>query len=257
MGIGLPLGLKRRLAPALRLVSIPVVRAIVTLDRESVVVPSRGVRECTVCGYRGPFRSFAGLVPRFDAICPGCGGLERHRLLFLAMERTGLLPEGIDLLHIAPEPAISERLRARCRRYVTADLEMPGVDVTADIADLPFADGEFDAVLCNQVIEHVPDDAAALRELGRVLRPGGVAVVTTPVIEGMDATYEAPEARSVAERRLHFGQGDHLRLYGRDIRERIAAAGFALEEVGSTGADCARHALQWGERLFLCRRTEG
>ena len=46
---------------------------------------------------------------------------------------------------------------------------------------MPFADGTFDLVLCNHVLEHIEDDQVAIKELARVLRPGGIAILQAPV----------------------------------------------------------------------------
>jgi SAM-dependent methyltransferase len=109
-------------------------------------------------------------------------------------------------------------------------------------------------VICHQVVEHV-DDRKALAELFRILRPGGFAVITTPVEEGWDETYENPEATTRKDRMLHHGQGDHLRFYGRDIRDRIRAPGFELEEYVALEPDVSRCALERGSRLFIARKS--
>jgi predicted SAM-dependent methyltransferase len=109
-------------------------------------------------------------------------------------------------------------------------------------------------VLCSHVLEHV-DDAKALKEIHRVLRPGGIALIMLPLIEGWERTYENPQIMRPGERALHFGQGDHLRAYGRDVRERIRSAGFALNEFTAEGSDVAKHGLLAGEKLFIARRV--
>ena len=107
-------------------------------------------------------------------------------------------------------------------------------------------------VIANHVLEHV-NDRAALAELCRVLRPGGLAVLTAPVVEGWDRTDEDP-ALDTEARAIRYGDPDHRRLYGRDIRERIRAAGFALSEFAAVEPDVSTHALHRGERLFLAER---
>ncbi len=115
------------------------------------------------------------------------------------------------------------------------------------------SDATWDVVIANHVLEHV-NDALALSEMHRILRPGGRLIATVPLVEGWDQTYEDPNVTSRVERQLHFGQEDHVRYYGRDFRERVRAAGFELTEFVATGAETARHGLVPGERVFIGRK---
>lgn len=135
--------------------------------------------ECPVCGARyRRFMPYGYVHSRSNALCPNCLSLERHRLLWLYLSReTELLQKLPRTLHIAPEVCILRHLKPRfadCpERYLTADLESPLADLHFDVQRIPLADGSVDAVLCNHLLEHVADDRQALRELHRVLRPGG------------------------------------------------------------------------------------
>lgn len=121
--------------------------------------------------------------------------------------------------------------RARSNiNYVTTDLTMPTVSVRMDITDLWFKANTFDWILCSHVLEHIPDDRAAIRELRRVLKPGGVAVILVPLRTGLAKTWEDASITSPQERLLVFGQSDHVRNCGQDYRERIAAEGFRVTE---------------------------
>jgi len=106
------------------------------------------------------------------------------------------------------------------------------------------------------VLEHV-DDAKALSEIYRVLKPGGVALIMLPVIEGWSTTYENPRVTTPEERKRHYGQSDHVRYYGADIRERIKRAGFALDEFTAEGEDVLTYALQRGEKVFIATKPDG
>jgi SAM-dependent methyltransferase len=158
--------------------------------------------------------------------CPRCGSRQRHRLLAIYLrERTDAFTRPQDVLHLAPEDGLRHRLRAvHGPRYVTADVEPGRADVAADIEVLPFEDDSFDAILCIHVLEHVADDRNAMRELRRVLRPGGWAVIQVPILR--ETTVEDPTEQDPAERLRRFGQDDHVRVYGADFFERLRDAGF-------------------------------
>lgn len=186
-------------------------------------------RYCPVCEHHVSTFLPAGIVPRENARCPICGALERHRLLWLYLtERTDLLAGARKrVLHVAPEQLIERRLRALPQlSYLSADLLSRRVMVRMDITDIQFPAKSFDVILCNHVLEHVPDDARALAELYRVLAPGGWAILQVPI--GGDVTDEDPSVSDPAERLRRFGQRDHVRIYGRDYRARLERAGFRV-----------------------------
>lgn len=211
-------------------------------------------RHCPICDYYGRFTAF-GLPPRPDAHCPKCGSLERHRLFACLLDRQPLVDERSRFLHFAPERAIAMILEPRVAEYVTADLMTPA-DLTLNIEEIDLPDERFDRVVCFQVLEHV-DDRKALSEMFRILTPGGIAFLNTPVIEGWDQTYENPDIDGKQQRLIHFGQGDHVRYFGRDIRDRIAGAGFICEEFAATEPDVHDHGLWRGERIFIaCKPGE-
>jgi SAM-dependent methyltransferase len=184
--------------------------------------------ECPCC--RGTFSRFLSHRGRSHAKCPGCGSLERHRVLWLFLEReTDLFVGPGALLHLAPEYAFLRRLSERSELdYVTGDFDSPLAAHRLDVMDLPFAAESFDFLLCNHVLEHVSDDRLALAEINRVLKPGGWAILMCPVDQRLVETLEDPTVVTPEERHRVFGQSDHVRLYGRDYPERLAAAGFEV-----------------------------
>jgi SAM-dependent methyltransferase len=209
-------------------------------------------RHCTICGHEGRFFAY-GFPLVADVTCPKCLSLERHRALALYDSRNGLFA-GRDILHFAPEPGLSSLIRSKSpKSYKTCDLFAAGVDLKINIERIDLPDETFDLVLCLHVLEHV-DDSKAMPELFRITRRGGTAIVMVPMEEGLDQTYENPQITSRADRLLHFGQEDHVRYYGRDLRDRLKAAGFDLSEWTCVEPDVVRYGLKRGEKIFVCRR---
>jgi SAM-dependent methyltransferase len=165
------------------------------------------------------------------------------------------------VLHVAPEKQLAFRIAAqKPARYVKGDLSPVRGDIERlDVTAIGHADGAFDCVICNHVLEHVPDDARALRELWRVLKPGGFAILQTPYAAGLEKTLEnQPEVMTPGQHREFYGQEDHVRLYGRDIFDRICAAGFVSEVKKHTdilqGTDAHFCGVNPKEPLFLFRK---
>lgn len=187
-------------------------------------------RFCPVCG-----AAFEKLRPgpggvRPEASCPSCGSLERHRLVALVLEGAAPLLAGADVLEVAPSSVTTPLIAALGpARHIRMDFD-PAADgrsvtVQASLTDLPFADDSFDFALVLHVFEHIPDDRRAMRELARVLRPGGAALVQVPWSPKL-TTDEDPDA-GPAERIRRFGRADHVRTYGADeLSARLADAGL-------------------------------
>ena len=197
-------------------------------------------KECPLCGCRRrKFLPYGYVSPRENALCPNCLALERHRLLWLWLLRESDLGRGAvalpRLLHIAPEGALMRKFRkmysSQPDRYITADLESPLADMHFDVQQIPMGDGEVDTIICNHILEHVEDDSKALRELYRILRPNGWAVILSPVDLEREHTFEDDTITDPKERTRIFGQYDHRRIYGRDYVERLAAVGFEVYDI--------------------------
>ena len=183
---------------------------------------------CPVC--MESFDAFTPYRTRAGAQCPGCGSLERHRGLWLVLQRaTPLADGGQRVLHFAPEDGLRARIAAvPDLEYVTADLEPGKAMEQLDITAIAKPDASFDAVICVHVLEHVPDDRAAMRELRRVIAPGGWAAIMVPIM--FDVTDET-EISDPAERNRRYGLEDHIRGYGWDFYDRLAAAGFDVQRI--------------------------
>ena len=210
-------------------------------------------RECPCCV--GRFRRMSRRrIAGFGGICPRCRSHPRHRAIVLLLTRGEL--SGRRLLHFAPEPLFDRFFAERPDfERVTADLYAPA-DLRLDITHMDLPDDSLDLILCSHVLEHVPDDRAAISELHRVLRPGGSALVLTPYRSDR-LTYEDPSITKPVDRMVAFGQQDHVRIYGSDLSERLREAGFEVDD--RTPANLfdretvERCELDPDEHLFLCR----
>ena len=236
-----------------RLLDAARVRARVARHRGDTV-------HCPLCD--NSFDQFREAWNRPNALCWRCGAHERHRAQWLLFERRPeLLQQASSLLHLSPEWCLRHRLeQVPGLRYVTSDLDIDPIhptDLRLDVTNLELPDAAFDAVICSHVLEHVPDDAAAMRELRRVTAPGGFTLVMVPLALDRASTYEDAAITAPEDRRREFLQHDHVRLYARDITVRLSAPGFAVEtvdlaaELGPEGA--ARHGLLASDLIFLCR----
>jgi len=163
-------------------------------------------------------------------------------------------------LDVAPERILSRALRSLDGiRYVSGDLESPMAMLSMDVTDIPFRDDYFDVVFCNHVLEHVPDDRAALRELHRVLAWEGFAILQTPFDPDRAHTYEDPTIVNSVDRLRAFGHLEHVRIYGRDLEDRMREAGFSVRcdpFVRTLPADViGRYGLDPAEDVFVCTKT--
>lgn len=193
---------------------------------------------CNVCQWEGS--RFTDDLWHPGTICPNCQSQVRHRMLAAILD--GNLPQGSpaeadllinrEVLHFAPERQLRERIRRAAVRYVTADFGRGDCDLRLDISAMPtVADTSFDTLIVCDVLEHVPDDVAAFAEMARILKPGGIAILTVPQSDSPATTDEDSSVTSEADRERRFGQKDHVRMYGDDFADRLTAAGFAVTTI--------------------------
>lgn len=211
-------------------------------------------------------KSFRAFLPygyvnqRKNALSPSTLSLERHRLLWIYLQReTNFFSTPIQLLHFAPEQAFYKRFRKQKNiKYTTTDLNSPLADVKADICNLPFADESFDWILCNHVLEHIPDDTKAMQELYRVLKPGGIAILQIPLDMNRAETFEDDSITDKDKRTEIFGQYDHVRVYGMDYFDKLRSVGFQVNEIvyGSqlSEEEVKRYSIDKYEIIPVCKK---
>ncbi len=217
--------------------------------------------ECTVCEKR--YRKFLPYgrlkAARDQALCPNCLALERHRLIWFYLKKeTGFFTDEFKMLHIAPEYCFIKRFEKQKNiDYITGDLESPLAMVKMDVHDIPFEDHTFDVLFCNHVLEHVDDDLKVMGEFRRVLKPGGWAILQSPQDFSRATTYEDPRITDPKEREKHFGQDDHVRMYGRDYDKRLEQGGFTVDlfdpQEKYDKEELERYKFMPGEKLYIAR----
>jgi SAM-dependent methyltransferase len=161
------------------------------------------------------------------------------------------------MLHFAPEPCLRDLLTRVAHPYVRADLDPSRGDVVLDLTRIDLPDASVDSLLCSHVLEHVDDDLRAMREIRRVLKPGGWALILVPLFA--DATWEDPSITRPEDRLRHFGQHDHVRAYGPDVVDRLRSQGLLVdvwdrERMGLSQAEATRMGVTRAQDvLYLCR----
>lgn len=194
--------------------------------------------------------------------CPRCDTMPRHRLMHLfIMNKTGLFRDRtrrLNVLQFAPEYSTIRLMRKYGHiKYFSADLYSRFAEYKMDILDIKFESNFFNAVLCQHVLEHIEDDIKAMKELFRVLKPGGWAILQVPVRETVK-TFENPAYKTPEDRLKFYGQSDHVRIYGWDYKERLESAGFKVEVIdypGELGPEAIeRYGLDKDEKVYFCTR---
>jgi SAM-dependent methyltransferase len=210
---------------------------------------------CPVC--QNPVRKFLPWGDIAHVWCPICGAFERHRLAWLFFQqKTNLFdPSPKRMLHIAPEPVLETRFRSVPNlSYLSVDLQSSRAMERMDITDIRYPEGAFDVICCSHVLEHVPEDRKAMRELYRVLKSGGWAILMVPLI--IERTIEDPSITRPEDRERLFGQYDHVRVYGPDFSERLQKARFKVTifRAAELVDDVNRVGIPASEVVFYCEK---
>jgi len=117
-------------------------------------------------------------------------------------------------------------LRDQAHSYTTADLA-GSHDLHLDLCNMSAVGaGQYDTLIACDVLEHVSNDRMAMREIFRILRPGGYAILTVPQKDNLEQTYEDESIMEPKAREAAFGQFDHVRIYGTSFPQIMEEAGF-------------------------------
>jgi len=208
--------------------------------------------ECPCCGYEGYFATANRRLPK-PFRCPNCESRPRDRQIWLWLQRQGVDFRGKSVLHFAPEWPLFRKLR-REPGYVGGDIrKRRNANAVVDITDIGFPENHFDFLICNHVLEHVPADKKAMAECFRVLKAGGLAVFSVPLLENAK-TWEPPEGMPVEEIERICGW-DHKRYYGQDFDERLSEAGFSVKRFCCNDEEKDKFCL-FEDTIFISKKPE-
>jgi SAM-dependent methyltransferase len=225
---------------------------------------------CPICKSKFSFFADFGLIVRKNALCHKCGSLERHRLLFLYLESLHLKvykdSSNYSLLHFAPEKGLFQFFINKSNiNYIPCDLN-PSIfsfDKTKlikkiDITNIDLKSNSINLVLCSHVLEHIPDDKLAMKEIYRILKTNGFAIIQVPIDYSIDDTFEDWSIIDPIERERVFGQNDHVRIYGNNFRFKLSEVGFEVEEFDFSSKfyfeDIKKFGLDNSGNLFVCKK---
>lgn len=194
--------------------------------------------------------------------CYNCGASDREKHIYLFLkERLNIFDHQnkLKILHIAPEKKLTIKiLQHGGNEYICGDLFAEGYTYPKhvrhiDVLQIPFPENSFDLIICNHVLEHIPTDLAAMRELCRVLKKDGKAILMVPLSQNSSATVEDASINDPHERERLFGQCDHVRIYGQDYFQRLEQSGFSVERL-SLANEFSSAGLNREEEIILCQK---
>lgn len=226
----------------------------------------RTARRCPFCeNYFKEFLPFGLDIPvfkkknvigggyRLNARCPGCYSLDRERLVYLYLKnKTNLFHKSHKVLHIAPEKNLQKVFMTHPNiDYLSADLNSPLAMDKMDITNTKYKDSSFDVIICNHVLEHIADDRKAMLELYRILKPEGWAILQVPISLSLAKTYEDLTVIKTQKRERLFGQKDHVRIYGKDYKDKLEKVGFSVKTYSFGGFTTQRYGLLKKEEIYI------
>ena len=193
--------------------------------------------------------------------CPVCECFDRERHLLMYFSELNLWEkiEDSDVLHIAAESNLGRMVESKTKSYIKGDISPSDNSVfKVDLTKTIFQDEQFDVVIANHVLEHILDDISAMREINRILRVGGIAILQTPYSPLIKESLESPSLEDEFLRNFLFGQEDHVRLYGLDLFQRLNDSGLEVElyshESYLASFDPTKYGVNGMESLILVKK---
>jgi len=175
-----------------------------------------------------------GMGFRKNAICPNCFSKDRERLSYLFLQK--LISEksinySSKIIHFSPESSLERNFfRKNFSNYFTADIIKNKSDFIIDLQNFNFEEKNFDLVICNHVLEHIEDDNIALKNIYSIIKPGGLAILQTPLSKIIDEDYTNPSVKTDNDRLNFYGQEDHVRIYSKkSLIQKIKKVGFEIK----------------------------
>jgi predicted SAM-dependent methyltransferase/Zn finger protein HypA/HybF involved in hydrogenase expression len=208
-----------------------------------ILRPQKAVWFCPCCGYRfqrfivgdyserqARFNASRYEHTRQDVLCPVCKALPRHRILASWSDKHIEQLERAEILYFAPEYSMTLWMNRNGITCTTADL-YDKADLKLDIQDTGLEDNSYDVVIANHVLEHVDDFRKALREMYRILKPGGCFICSFPMDPKIELLDEEEEPLTPEKRLRRFGQNDHKRVFGMKADQFLMEVGFDVEVI--------------------------
>ena len=191
--------------------------------------------------------------------CHKCASSDRERLIYIYLREKMKFfsaDKAKRILHFAPEEKLSKKIADfGFTDYVCGDLFAEGYRYAKhvqniNVLDIPYQDNSFDLIICNHVLEHIPADLLAMKELRRVLKKGGQAILLVPISKNSAKTFEDFSVTDPQQREIVFGQFDHLRIYGQDYAARLEESGFRVTRT-NISKEFMNYGLNADEDIFI------
>jgi SAM-dependent methyltransferase len=193
-----------------------------------------------------------------ESVCYKCNSMARERLIYVYLRDKLKIFLNTDkaILHIAPEIILSQKLlEFGFKEYVCGDLFLEGYKypkhvTNINVLNIPYPANRFDLIICNHVLEHIPNDLDAMKEIYRVLKTNGQAILQVPISKNSLHTYEDFSIVDPVQREKIFGQFDHVRRYGQDYVNRLEGCGFKVTRINIYD-EFAGYGLNKDEDIFV------